>query len=163
MNSIQCLRLTNMLICMVGILLSVYALYVELKKEKDPKYTATCDISEHMSCSKVFTSKYGKGFGLLPHILGEKSPLNLPNGFFGIIYYSLCCITGFSNNRNLVKLQVLFGIAGIVMAVYLAYILYFILYDFCVVCVTTYALNVVIFILSVIRLNHVEGKKQKST
>ena len=44
--------------CLVGLVLSGYALFVEHQKEKDETYTAMCDINEHVSCSKVFTSKY---------------------------------------------------------------------------------------------------------
>ena len=40
-----------------GILLSVYALYVETRKHKDPKYVAMCDLGENMQCSKVLTSE----------------------------------------------------------------------------------------------------------
>lgn len=41
----------------VGLLLSLYALYVELKHVQNPGYKAMCDISESMSCSHVFLSR----------------------------------------------------------------------------------------------------------
>ncbi|KAG8246032.1 Vitamin K epoxide reductase complex, subunit [Homalodisca vitripennis] len=41
----------------VGFILSVYAYVVETSKEHDSTYSALCDINEHMSCSRVFTSK----------------------------------------------------------------------------------------------------------
>lgn len=53
------------LLCMWGIGVCIYALSVEFHKEADPGYEAMCDISETMSCSKVLTSEWGKGFGLL--------------------------------------------------------------------------------------------------
>lgn len=43
--------------CLVGLLLSLYALYVEIKAEANDNYEAMCDINEYISCSKVFTSK----------------------------------------------------------------------------------------------------------
>ena len=46
----------------LGILLSLYALYVELQKERNPNYVALCDINEQMSCSKVLTSEYVQFF-----------------------------------------------------------------------------------------------------
>lgn len=42
---------------LIGLTLAGYALFVEHKKAQDDSYTAMCDIDEHMSCSKVFTSK----------------------------------------------------------------------------------------------------------
>ena len=45
-------------LCIVGILVCLYALKVELYKEKDNSYKALCDFNEWISCSKVFTSKY---------------------------------------------------------------------------------------------------------
>ena len=44
--------------CAIGILLSVYALYVEIHAEGDSNFKAWCDINSRMSCSKVFTSRY---------------------------------------------------------------------------------------------------------
>ena len=44
------------LMCFFGMGLSYYAYVVETTKEHDENYFAMCDISEHMSCSKVFMS-----------------------------------------------------------------------------------------------------------
>lgn len=43
--------------CIVGFVLSYYAYYVELAKEEDDSYEAVCDINEHVSCTKAFSSK----------------------------------------------------------------------------------------------------------
>jgi Vitamin K epoxide reductase family. len=43
-------------VCLIGFALSYYAYVVETHKEHDESYEAMCDISEHMSCSKAFTS-----------------------------------------------------------------------------------------------------------
>ena len=51
-------RVSSFLLYIIGILLSIYAYYVEFHKENDKDFIAACDISETMSCSKVFTSKY---------------------------------------------------------------------------------------------------------
>lgn len=75
--------------CMIGVLFSIYALNIEMHAESDSSYEALCDISEHVSCTKVFTSKYGKGFGIIGPIFGEKSILNQPNPLYGIFFYSL--------------------------------------------------------------------------
>lgn len=43
---------------LVGVALSAYAVYVGTKLEEDENYEAVCDISEYVSCSKVFKSEY---------------------------------------------------------------------------------------------------------
>lgn len=48
-----CLGIT----CMLGSILSAYALLVELSAELHPDQPAMCDLSEHMSCSRVLTSR----------------------------------------------------------------------------------------------------------
>ena len=53
------------LLCMLGISVCIYALSVEFHVEANPEYEAMCDINDKMSCTKVLTSEYGKGFGLL--------------------------------------------------------------------------------------------------
>ena len=68
---------------------------------------AFCDISHlQMSCSKVFSSKYGRGFGLVSLILPEDHPLNQPNSVYGIIFYSLFLLLSFLNLRFIARLQV---------------------------------------------------------
>jgi uncharacterized membrane protein len=88
--------------CLVGVLLSAYALLVEVKAEHDSKYEALCDISEHVSCTKVFMSEYGRGFGVIGWMLGEDSPLNVPNSVFGIIFYTIIGVLGnyFDNSKD---------------------------------------------------------------
>ena len=74
---------------------------------KDPSYTALCDISSlHMSCSKVFASKWGTGFGLVEDLLGKDHHLNQPNSVFGIIFYALILLLAFINVGIIAKFQV---------------------------------------------------------
>ncbi len=60
LNKLRRLRSCSAFFCFVGIAFSCYAFYVETKKEQDDSYVAMCDINEHMSCTKVFSSKYGQ-------------------------------------------------------------------------------------------------------
>ncbi|KAA3679482.1 uncharacterized protein DEA37_0012670 [Paragonimus westermani] len=45
-----------MVLSSLGCLLCIYTLYVEFSVETDRNYRALCDVSEHISCSKVLTS-----------------------------------------------------------------------------------------------------------
>ncbi|PVD31178.1 hypothetical protein C0Q70_06590 [Pomacea canaliculata] len=77
----------RLLLSLAGLLVSVYSLHVEVQKEKNPKYRAACDFSERMSCSKVLTSKYSRGFGVVEPYLGKKHFLNVRNCNLGIVFY----------------------------------------------------------------------------
>ena len=43
--------------CWCGIALSVYALWVEIQKHRNPLYVAACDLGDNMKCSRVLTSE----------------------------------------------------------------------------------------------------------
>ena len=58
-------RCLSLLLCMCGLGLSGYAYYVELQMEENPDYKAMCDINEEISCTRVFNSEYGTGFGIV--------------------------------------------------------------------------------------------------
>ena len=47
-----------LLLSLLGVIVCFYAYYVETAKQNDSNFTAACDISASISCSKVFSSKY---------------------------------------------------------------------------------------------------------
>merc|ERR1719370_854960 len=101
-----------------------------------------------MSCSKVFSSPYARGFGLVGPFLGESHPLNQSNSLYGVVFYSILLLFSLFNYRFLATLQMIMSATSIVVSCYLAYILHFVLQDFCVVCVSTYAVNMLLFFTS---------------
>ncbi|XP_043269739.1 vitamin K epoxide reductase complex subunit 1 [Venturia canescens] len=133
--------------CVVGLALSYYAWAVEVAKEKDDSYEAMCDISERVSCTNVFTSEYGKGFGLIP----EDSIFYAPNSIYGLIFYSILAVTSIFNRYYHAVVLVFLATLSNFSSAYLAWILY-ILNDLCVVCVSTYIVNAFILILSIRKL-----------
>jgi len=139
------------LLCMLGFVVCFYALSVEFHKEADPEYEAMCDISEQMSCTKVLTSEWGKGFGLLGFVIGHDHPLNLKNPFFGLAFYLLQLILSDMKGSFAYKFQLATAIMANCGTLWLAYILYFVLQDFCLVCVTTYAINFCVLLTNIVR------------
>ena len=122
-----------------------------MDKIADENYVALCDIDETVSYSKVFTSKYGKGFGLVELLNGDENhPLNQPNSLYGIIFYALFGLLYFcSASLNfLANLQFYSFLLANAMSCYLGYILYFVLKDLCVLCLSTYAVNFILLLLS---------------
>lgn len=129
--------------CFVGFGLTSYAFYVEMKKGQDPSYRAACDIGERMSCSRVLTSRWARGFGLFD----EKSPLNLPDSLYGFIYYCLALLLNQSNrSKNIARLRIFLSILVNCGSIYLGYILYFVLHDICLVCCGMYVVNFLLMI-----------------
>ncbi|XP_022107375.1 vitamin K epoxide reductase complex subunit 1-like protein 1 [Acanthaster planci] len=154
-------RLARWGLCFIGTVLSVYALYVETSKEANPQYKAMCDIGESMSCSKVFTSKYGRGFGILGSILGDHHILNQPNCFLGVIFYILQVAIAKIHTLAATNFLLMTSILSNVGSVYLAYILYFVLEDFCLVCVSTYIVNALLLGVNVLKWKYLSRMLSK--
>jgi len=144
-------RAAVLILCSIGLMLCSYAFYVETRKEHDSKYLATCDISESISCSKVFTSRYGRGFGLVELVFGKDSRLNVPNSIFGFIFYILQIILECIHSKHAIFLQIVMSVLSNCGSVYLGYILYYVLHDFCVVCVSIYVVNFLVLSCNIVR------------
>lgn len=143
----------------VGLLISIYGYYVEVKAESDSNYKAMCDISEAISCTKVFSTPYGKGFGIIGKLLGEDSALNVPNGVFGLVFYSTLLVTSFSKSLLVTKFQLGLAVLSNSLSIYLAYLLYFVIQNLCVVCVSLYAVNFFILLFSLWKFTIAEQLK----
>ena len=145
---------------LLGASIATYAMYVEYRlaaaDAAGEEYEAPCDIKKGRlkgsSCSGVLSSKYG-------HILSywrlvkKGSALDFSNGFLGLLYYavvlSLAILPPYAAPPALLFAVTLGGLA---FSGYLAFILKFVLRDFCVVCTSMYAVNAVLFVLSAVRL-----------
>lgn len=138
-------RLTT--VSIFGLALSLYAIYVEIKKTANPDFDAICDISETMSCSKVFLSEQGKIWSWLG-IIPKDSVFDQPNAVYGALFY---CIVMFldsldEKNKGANNLLMLLGVAGLGLSALLAKILFFDLHDTCLVCMGSYVCNIVVFL-----------------
>ncbi|XP_076007855.1 vitamin K epoxide reductase complex subunit 1 [Genypterus blacodes] len=155
-------RKVRTFLCIFGFVLSIYALHVEFSKESNPSYRAMCDLGESVSCSKVFTSRWGRGFGLVEIFLGRDSALNQPNSVLGIIFYTLQMGLGLSLSKRAVLFLVLASWVSVAGSLYLASILAFVLGDFCMVCISTYIVNFALLFTNMRRRKAIEGEKEKS-
>ncbi|XP_073684784.1 vitamin K epoxide reductase complex subunit 1 [Garra rufa] len=148
-------------LCLLGLVLSVYALHVELSRESDPEYRAMCDLGHSVSCSKVFTSRWGRGFGLVQIFTSKDSVLNQPNSVLGIIFYTLQLGLGQLVSSRAVFFLVMSSWVSVAGSVYLASILAFVLGDFCVVCVSTYIINFALLYTNLKRRTGLEGRLKR--
>ncbi|HLC50284.1 MAG TPA: vitamin K epoxide reductase family protein [Candidatus Nanoarchaeia archaeon] len=117
----------------IGFLLSLYSFYVERKTQKDSNYKAVCDISDRMSCSKTFTSGYGKLF------------FGISNGVAGIAFYILVIAL---NIFGMTKVIFYLSILSLIGSVYLAYVLNFKVKTVCMVCYSIYLVNILLLVFS---------------
>ncbi len=130
----------------LGILVAAYALYVEHKKYEEEHggaaFEAFCDTAQMGSCSAVLTSEYSH---ILSHwgLAAPGSALDLPNPVLGMFFYALVLLWPFADRRPVL----LASAASLAFSGYLAYVLATVLRDFCIVCVTSYAINGLIFYL----------------
>ena len=158
MVSLSVYRQSVTILCLVGISLTLYAFYVETRKSNDPTYRAACDINENMSCSRVLTSRWGRGFGLF----NADSVLNIPTSIFGCIYYCLSLLLNRSyTSKTIARLRVLFSILTNLGSIYLGYVLYFVLHDFCFVCCGMYIVNFILLICNFKLLTPTKTSKHK--
>ncbi len=135
---------------LAGVFLSFYALYVEYKATLDSSYVAVCDISAKISCSKVFLSEHGKIFSFLG-LIPKHSVLDQPNSLYGIAFYAFYGILYkfFSQSQVIRDFLLFLSVLALVLSAYLSYILTAVLHDICVVCYSTYLVNIILFALSV--------------
>ncbi len=123
---------TLTILSILGFILSCYAFYVEWKTHTTKKYRAVCDINDHMSCSAAFTSSYGKLLGI-------------PNSILGILCYITLVLLLF---LNLTTLFFYVTLLSCIASAGLAYILYFKMKNFCIVCSSIYLVNILLLIIS---------------
>lgn len=110
----------QVLLGLAGLSVSLYAVYIERSKHNDDSYAAYCDLDKTFACSEVLTSRYGgnmwawlvimvhcwvscsitpllrysMGMGLVRIILGEDHFLNIPNAYYGVVFYMLVIVLG---------------------------------------------------------------------
>lgn len=84
-------------------------------------------------------------FGLVPH----GSPFDQPNAAYGVLFYLAALLheplTVIPGRRYLMLAA---SVLSLGLSAWLGYILRYVLHDLCVVCVTTYVLNLLIFYFS---------------
>jgi vitamin-K-epoxide reductase (warfarin-sensitive) len=123
-----------LIVCLVGLGLSLYGFLVEQRLKENPNYKAVCDLSDRMSCTKPFKSPYGK-------------ILKFSNSTLGIIFYSVMIAL---NALNLHMLLFYGALSACAVSVVLAYVLYTKIQSFCLICTSIYVVNGILLYLTYI-------------
>ncbi|NXS35684.1 VKORL protein, partial [Pomatostomus ruficeps] len=138
-------------LCAAGAALSLYALHVEREAHRDPSYRAACDLAPSVSCTRVFSSRWGRGLGLVEPVLGKDSVANVPNGALGLLFYLLQGLLALSRGRAASAALLGTSVASAVASLWLGGVLLFGLGDLCLVCLGTYGLNLALLALNLRR------------
>lgn len=143
------IRSISVTICTLGFFISLYAIYVDLKKRNDSTYEAFCDFAPTISCSSALTSEYShifSKFGLIP----SGSVLDFSNAAFGSVFYlTMCVLTRFMQRSALcAHVMLVLSIISVVLSFYLAYVLIQILHDICIICYATHVCNIALLATS---------------
>jgi uncharacterized membrane protein/protein-disulfide isomerase len=127
---------------LVGLAAMLAAAYVHYHLIFDPRYTSFCDINATVSCTQVYLSRYSTVAGV-------------PVAIFGVIWFAgvlLLLLAGFVGPQVLRESVpgYLFALstAGLAVVLYLGYISIAVLKAYCVLCLTTDAAVVGLFLVS---------------
>ena len=150
-----------LIVSILGLIVSIYALYIENKASSNDDYHASCDINEVISCSKVFLSEQAHVFSYLA-IIPKGSWLDLPNAAYGILFYVLVGIISrfMCDMPMLMDILLFISTFSMVLSSYLAYVLAN-MSTICVICLSTYVCNSFIFFSCIFCLT-IERKESNS-
>lgn len=115
----------------LGFIVTAYGLYVE-RKIKQQNYKPMCDLSDRISCTKPLTSAYAHLFYISNNIVGM---------LFYLVIFTL-------NAMNAYGSIFILSVGSLVVALFLAYHLFFRLKLFCLLCISVYIINLLLVVVS---------------
>ncbi len=130
------LLISMSLVAGLGFVVSLYTYFIERKIAQNTHYKAACDLSDVVSCSKPIKSPYGKLFGI-------------SNALLGLAYYAFVFILVLLQSKIVLYIAAL---VAFLFSLYLAWLLYFRIRAFCILCTSTYVINLILLILTYINL-----------
>jgi uncharacterized membrane protein len=127
---------------LIGLAASVAAAYTHYHMLADPTYRSFCDVSATVSCTQVYQSRFGTFLGIPVAIFGALF-------FVATVLLSGAGLTARPQVRESVP-GYLFVLSTLALAVvlYLGYASFFLLKTVCVLCLTTYAAVIGLFLVS---------------
>ena len=118
------------------------AAYVHYRLLFDPAYASACDISATVSCTQVYLSRYSTAYGVPVAIYGAI-------WFVGALLLILAGVVGPQRLReNVPGYLFAMSTAGLAVVLYLGYVSFVVLKTYCVLCLTTDAAVIGLFLVS---------------
>jgi uncharacterized membrane protein/protein-disulfide isomerase len=129
-------------LALVGLAASLTSLYVHHQLLVQPGYASFCDINETVNCQQAYLSRYGSVRGV-------------PVALFGAIWFVFVLVLAYLGAAAPAPVKesypaYLFATAtvGLAVVLYMAYAAFVVLKAVCVMCLTTYAAVIGLFIVS---------------
>jgi uncharacterized membrane protein/protein-disulfide isomerase len=126
----------------IGLFASTAAAVTHYHLLYDPTYRSFCDVSERVSCTQVYSSRYSMAFGI-------------PVAIFGALWFAVAALlsVGGLTARDSVRESVpgyLFVLSTLALSVilYLGYLSLVVIKAVCLLCLTTYAAVIGLFLVS---------------
>ena len=123
-----------MVLACAGLCITAYTYAVERRISNDPAYKPVCDISDRISCSKPMQSPYANLFFV-------------SNALVGMGFYTVVLLLALFDARLLLAILTA---GSCVASLGLAYLLYFKVKAFCLLCTALYVINATLFYLSLL-------------
>jgi vitamin-K-epoxide reductase (warfarin-sensitive) len=138
------------LLALVGVCVAGYALYIEFASHEAERTGVAvsffCDkLAAWMSCSRALTGPYGKVLSLWG-LVAKGSALDVPNSAIGMLFYLLALAPWNALGARGGDLFMVAALASLAFSAYLGYVLYYVLHEFCIICVTSYCVNTLLFV-----------------
>ena len=129
-------------LALVGFASAAASTYVHYQLVQDPGYTSFCDISERVSCTQVYLSRFGSVDGI-------------PVALLGAVWFGLVLLLTVAGGRgsselgeNIGGYLLVLSTLGLAVVLFLGYASFMVLGTLCVLCAVVYVTVVGIFLLS---------------
>ena len=127
---------------LVGLAATTAAAYVHYRLLHDPTYTSGCDINAVFSCSQVYLSRFSTAFGVPVALIGAI-------WFVAVLLLLLVAQLGPQGARaNVAGYLFVLSTLGLSAVLFLAYVSVFKLHTYCLLCLTTDAAVIAVFLIS---------------
>jgi uncharacterized membrane protein/protein-disulfide isomerase len=127
----------------LGLIASMWTLYVHYRLQSDPTYVSVCEVNESVSCQQVLTSQYGSVAGV---------PVAAGGAIWALLVFMLAAVglkEPKSENASRVAGYIfLFSTLGLATVFYFGYISFFVLKTACLLCMTMYVSVIGTFLVS---------------
>ena len=130
-----------LLLALLGLGASLESTRVHYRMLNDPTYASFCDVSDTISCTQAYSSRFGSVAGV-------------PVAVFGVVFFAFLlvliglCSRSATAVRNLPGYVFAASTIGLAVVLYLGYASFFILNAVCLLCLTTYIAVIGLFLLS---------------